>query len=308
MPLHSRKRWVAAKIESVKGTLESFAAGDAKILAFDPEIMQETEFEERAPAGIAMGRLAGVPSEHAGRARIRVEVRGSGSGGTLPVWAQTLLLASSMSSASGGTCSLVSDFDDQPTVSLAVYKNGKREALAGAMCNAVIEGETGKRVFIEFDIRGIWQAPVDAAAPSPITHETTKPLQLKSATFTIGGDAKRIGRFRLDFGNDVQLRMNQAKATAIEHAYLANRSPTVQFDPEDELVADEDYYGAWIAGTTAALALNLGGTTGNQVNIAAPRVQYIDPNGADRNRIQTLDMNGQLNADAGDDEFTIAFP
>ncbi len=240
-----------------------------------------------------------------------MELRGESTATTVPLWAKTLLYAAGMeeadNAAAPGELSLVSGFSSQKTVNFAIWEDGLKKSLAGAMCNARFFGDFAKRIFVEFTLRGIWQTPVDEAHPTGIAHETTTPLQLKSATFTVGGNARKIGRFELDLGNDIQLRPDVASSTGLAHAYLADRAPTLQFDPEADLVANDDIFGDWIAGTTAAFQLMAGSAAGNQVQIDAPRLQYINPQEANRNQLFTHDIQCQLNADAGDDEFTLAF-
>lgn len=306
--IHGRKCWVGAKIEAERGTPETLTADDYAILAYEPEINPEVDFEQRQPAGLAMGQLAAEPTGLGGRARLRVELRGSGDDETptLPHWAATLLIASGMA-ADAGELSLVSDFDDQKCVTLAINKDGLLKQLTGAMCNAIVSGETGRRTWIEFDVRGIWVSPTDEAVPSP-THETTRPLMLKGATLTVGGEGElMIGSFRHDFGNTIELRDDESKDGAFLHAFLADRAPTFEFDPEARKVADHDVFGQWVARTEAALSLQLGSGAGNQLTLAAPRLQYIDPREANRKQLLTHQTRGQFNAEAGDDEFTYTF-
>lgn len=310
-PRNFRRRWVAAKIETTKGTAISLTGSDAKLLVFDPKLEQEMERESRAPAGLASGELAALPGAYNGRFTCRVEARGSGTAGTLPLWASTLLVACGHAVTTvedtSNTLAPISSFDSQSTVTIALWEDGVKKSLAGAMGTFKVGGEYGKRVFIDFDFRGIWQAPVDEAAPS-ITHETTGPLRLAGATFSVGSSGSNISRIEFDQRARVELRPGIGNASALSHAYLGPReAPMVRFDPEARLVADHDIFGLWLAGTTQALSLAIGSAAGNTITLAVPRLQYINPKDGERNGMQIYDVESKAIALAGDDEYSIAF-
>jgi len=306
MPIKGRKKYIAAKIETTKGTAIAVGGTQGKILAFDPVMDQDIEFEDRMPAGISMGSLAGVPGAYAGRFRARVELRGSGTAGTLPLWASTLLVACGNNNtnvaATSDTIAPVSSISDEKTVTIALWEDGVQKKIIGAKGNAVFSGEFGKRLFVEFDFRGVW------VANPTITHETTLPRRFAGATCQLGGAYNLpISRFRFDLGNQIELRPDVTQDSALSYAYNAARKPTISFDPEHVTVATYDLFGKQLASTTAALVITVGSVAGNIITINAPRVQFIDPKTADRQGLLTHEVNCQLNAEAGDDEYSIVF-
>lgn len=313
MAKNYRRAWCAAKIEATAGSAETLAAADAAILAFDPQITPDIQISERAPAGLSSGTLPGQPGLYAARIRIRVELKGSGTIDELPVWAQTLLLASAMDSTvtadTSVVCGLVSAITDQSTATVAVWMDGRRHTAIGCMFNARITGRPGEPLFIEFDGRGIHVTPTDEAAPTGITHESTRPLRLAAATLTLGGVSKtKLNNFNFDFGNDIQLRTDIANASGLAHAYMADRRPTFEIDPEGVSISDDDIWGDFLAGTSKAIAFAIGSVEGNRIAIAAPAYSHENPTPENGQGILRDRIPGRLNSNGGnDDQFTMTY-
>lgn len=306
-PRQNRKKWIAVKIESQKGVAESVDGDDAKILAFDLNIDQENEFEDRAPFGLTMGKIDAVPSEYAGRCRFRVELRGSGTAATRPVWANALLGCGFKETADGYlTWAQTSDIDTQSTVTIVVWEDGVRKSIIGAMGNVIFDmPRFGRRAFAEFDFRGVWVTPTDESAPS-ITHESTAPLRFASANWLLGGSAgPSVSKMRIDMRNEVNLRPDITAESAIAHAFISDQMPRLEFDPEARLVADDDVFGDWLAGTTMAFSLQLGTADANTLTIAGNKLQYIDPKNGSRDGLQVLEVAADFNVTSGDDAISI---
>lgn len=307
-----RKKFVAAKIETTKGTAESLVAANYKILAFDPVLDQDINFADRRPAGIAMGRLESIPEEYKGTAKLRVELKGSGSS-SLPVFASTLLLACGFKSTAitgGVRLDLVSSVADQKCATIGLVEDGMLKVLSGAMGDFEIVGEAGKVAYIDFNMRGIWNLPVDASQPTGITQESTLPLRTADMSLTLGGAAfGKLSRWSFRAGNDVQLRWDMEQVSAIAHAYVADRSPMFAMDPEAVSVADDDLFGDSLAGVTSALAMQLpkdaSAVAGNQILIDAPKVQRTNPKTSNRNGLQSHDIEAIVVG--GDEAYTISF-
>lgn len=309
MPLQTRRRIISAKIEATAGTAETLDSDDSAILGFDVSADPNIEMEDRAPVGLVAGQYNSTLGVYEGTYRLSVELRGSGTAYTLPLWAETLLLASGLEEGTGGVLTPVSTISDQSTATVSLWEDGVKKTIYGSMCNAVIRGsENGKRMMVEFTGMGIWGAPVDASAPTP-THETAKPIRMASSTLTLDSDSSNfISRFEFDLGQDIKLRSDISKAAGAIHAYATgNRQTRLKFDPERNTVTNDDVFGDFLAGTERAAIATFGGTQGNRVVISAPRLQFRNPKTQDRDGLSVYDVECQCNALAGDDEFTISF-
>ena len=106
--------------------------------------------------------------------------------------------------------------------------------------------------------------------------------------------------------NDVQLRKDINAASGFAHAVIVDFDPVLSFDLEAELVANNDIYGAWLAGTEAAVSLVLGTGAGKQITFTIPKLQYREIPEGDRDGLQIYDAVGQCNHSSGDDAVAIA--
>ena len=313
-PLLTRRRVLAAAAETTPGSAETLDAADAAMNVFDIEIQPNIEWAER-PGQSALSPLAGITQARAGQVSFKTEVHGSGNAGApVPTWASVLLPA-----CGWGQATSVFSPDSRPpgaasstlaTVTIGVYENGVYKVLRGCMGTFRIVLTSGGRVMIEWTFTGIWDTPSDVGLLTP-TYPTVTPLKFQGATFTIGSWSPKVSEAALESGGEVYLRPNAGDAAAYDSAVIVARRPVGSFNPEANLVADEDVYGEWLAGTSRALQIILGSGSadGNTVQIDAPAVQYTNVQELDRDGVQADDIGFQCNrsAAAGDDEMTFTF-
>jgi len=124
---------------------------------------------------------------------------------------------------------------------------------------------------------------------------------MQGGTFTLATLAIKISKFSLKMNNDVTFRGDVAGAImvggstgvgGIAHAIIGDYNPEISIDPEAALVADYDYFGAYLAGTTAVISLVL--TDGTDiVTFTFPKVQYKEIKEGNRGGIQIYDITGQ---------------
>ncbi len=312
MPLLTRKRILAAKIEVTPGTAISLAAADATFNVYDMKIEQTTDFQTRDGQGASVAKLPGVSGGTVGKATWKMDLIG---GASAPGWMSTFLPA-----AGFPLTSLVAAPESKPpeasgantkTLTIGGYQDGKFKSICGAMLNMVFKFEAGKKSWIECEAMGLWVAPSNVALIAP-TYVTTAPLRAVSIAMTIGSFVPKWSNFEIDLGNVVVMREDPNNAAGYCMAVIVDRTCKGKFNPEETLTGT---HGATIydpdadfnANTQRALAFSLG-TTGNALAFAAPKLQITKgPGDADRNGVKTQDVEFQLNksASAGDDELTI---
>ena len=299
MPLLSRKKVIKVKNETTKGTAES--ATMLEVMVYNPTINPENVFHQRQLSAW-IGNFAGVVGERSGRCTFSTELKGDGTD-ALNDGLEALLLACGMALATKvySPTSLVAT---QKTVTILVYEDGIKKSICGAMGNVSISGEFGKPVMLEFDFLGRWVAPSDTALPTP-TAETILPMRLASCTLSLGDETPAISTFTFSPNNSVVIREDVSEASGIGYCLISDRDPTIALDMEADLVANDNAYGLWLAGTTAALSLALADADVS-VTIAAAKVQNRSVTEGDRNGVLTHELLGQcIYNTAGDDEFTI---
>ena len=299
--LLTRKRVIKVALEDEKG---SKVAGTIAGFAYDLEIDTDAVFEPRKGTGRYRGHTeAGIIEAKAGVCSFRAEIRGNGTNAMDPFIAACLQACALKNTAE--TYQVHSAIADDKCLSIDVWEDGVKKGLAGAMGNLLLDGLTGKRLFAIFNFRGRWEAPIYEALPSQTPGTEIAPL-LAGGTFTLGGDSLKTSSFGFDLGNVIVPRLDKNAADGIAHFEITDNDPVVSIDPEADLVANHDFYGKWLAGTEGALSLILGTGAGKQITIAAPKVQYRELKGGDREGLKIYDLTGQCNHDSGDDAFSIA--
>lgn len=86
----SRKRQLAAKVESSEGTAETLAAADAKLLVYNPKMSFNPAMFDRNIARTSMSPVGKVVGKRPATFSCGVELRGSGTNTVTPEWAKLL--------------------------------------------------------------------------------------------------------------------------------------------------------------------------------------------------------------------------
>lgn len=309
MPLLKEVRVLAASIEATSGTLETLDAADSVFNAFDVTAQPGIEFIQRKGQG-AFSYLPGVLAERIGTINFKTHLFGNGSA-TTPTWASTLLpMCGFVGSSDTYSPSSAAPGSNVKTGSLAVFENGVRKMLRGAVGNCKMIFPTGKLVMLEWTFMGAWQTVADVAVPAP-TYPTIRPLRYAAGTITLGGSALYGHEMlEIDFGNTILMRHDPTAAdgSGISTGLITGRRVTGRMNPESQLVATHDVYGGWLAGTEYALSIALTDST-DTITIAAPKLQRTNVQEGDRSGLQIDDIEFQCNrsAAAGNDELTIDF-
>lgn len=298
-PLLTRKRVIKVVLESPKG---SKAAGTEAILVFDLEINPTSPFEERKGSGLYRGHtVKGVHGERSGVCSFKCELRANGSGG-MDAGLAILLQACGLKKTSE-TYQVHSTHASDETISIDVWEDGVKKGLGGASGNVTFEGDTGKRMFCNFEFSGVWQAPVDDALPA-YAPGSTAPMLIQGGTFTLAGESIKIGRFSLNMGTNPIPRMDVDSTGGIAYYAITDYNSVIGLDPEADLVAGYDYHAAWLAGTEVAVSLIVNDGT-DKVTFTIPKVQYRELAEGDREGIQIYDLTGQCNPSSGNDNVAI---
>lgn len=305
-PLLSRLKTIEVKLEAAKGTLET--TGFTALKVMDPEIVPTSPFEDRRGTGGYLGFTnTGCLGERSGKCTFTAELRGNGSGGLDPGLA--ILLQACAFKQATQVYNLHSAPADQKCISINVYEGaivggtGKKKSLAGAMGKVSFAGIVGKRMMLKFEFMGRWVAPTDATVPA-YAPSTVAPLLIQGGTFTLAALAIKIGSFDLDIGSNVVMRLDPVAAGGIGYCMITDYEPILKMDPESDLVAGYDIYGAWLAGTEAAVALAVKNAA-DTVTFDIPKLQYRTITPGDRDGIAVEMIEGQCNVSTGEDSVKI---
>ena len=302
MSLIKKRRVFAFAPETTAGTPVSLNVSNG-CFSLDPEIQGEIPMHDRVATG-SLSRLPAIPGARKGKLSVSFELAGGGSAPE-PTWAPLLLMCGMTAS------SHVYTFNSNPanysTGTLGVFEGGRYKVLAGAMGTFAIDAQYGQPGMIKFDFEGIWQPPTDVPMIAPPSYSVTPP-RFAAATLTIGAFTPRISKFSIEAGNSLKMVEDPTQLSAYSRCLITDRAVKGKLDPAAELVGTWDAYGLWLAGTTGALNLVIGGVANNTITIAAPYLQTANIQEGAREQLVTDDLDFIAAATAaGDNEFSITF-
>lgn len=309
-PLLTRKRVIQVSLESVKG---DGTAAATDILVFDLSLEPTDAMVTRDGTGKGLGHTspAITDGEGKGTCRFKTELRGTGSNDIDPAL-RILLQGLGLEETPAKTFKPTSVYATQKTLNFTHYQilstatdKAIQKSLKGAMGTGKLISDKG-RMILDLEFSGVYVIQTKATAPT-VAYSTRKPINWGYSTnaFTLASQSIKISKFEFDFGNKVVPRMNNG---AVSHYMISDRDPTITIDPETDLVANYDLYGAWLAGTEVAASMVLREAT-DIFTFSVPKFQYRTPKAGDRDGILIDDVTGQCNIsvmNTGDDEYTFA--
>ncbi|MEE9609543.1 MAG: hypothetical protein V3U03_17535 [Myxococcota bacterium] len=381
MPLLTRKKQFALKVESVEGTAETLAAADVVMEVEETEANYTPEMQERDPlrkhlspkgsvVGIEMGEATGRTETAPGATTttkpnvdrlllacgLQVHtarsflLAGAPAGTFLPgeritgdavgdgffvrldtltvtyveivAFAATEVVTGSISAATATTDATPALADvgfgyrpnsvNPDSFTAAVMADGIRKQVFGARAEASLEvGGTGQVGFWAFTMSGAMTSPVDSVLFAGVTVPDDVPETFKNAAVkTDDATELCVDTFNLALGNTVARRSCSNAATGVKSYRITNRRPVISIDPEAELEATINFFGKFAGGTLFSFYAQIGSTAGKRTIVCAPRVQYQEMPGGDREGIMiyspTLLCTKGGHPD-GDDEVLIVF-
>jgi hypothetical protein len=305
-PLLTKRRILAAAIESTPGTAVSLTSSNVIINALDASIDANIPYNERTSQG-AFGRLASNVGAYSGGIKFRVEASGGGTAGTAPAYASVLFPACGMT-ASSGTFTPISAFASQSTVTIAIFEDGIQKTLKGAMGTWTYEVDDGKISYWNFDFKGVWTPVLTEALLTPEFLTAVIPPRAANMTLTVGSYVPTCSKLSINYGAQVEMRQDVTQPSGYISAVITDRKVTGSLDPETTTVANYDQFGAWLGGTAGALTATIG-ASGTGFTISAPVTQYVDIKEGNRSGIttSTLDFIACQSGSTPDSEISIAF-
>ncbi len=309
----SNRQILGAKIEAVEGTAESLAGADCNIQLLEPPKFEPMiSMFERKLIDASYSAFKQIPGTRLAKISVKVEAKGSGTAGTAPALGKlnkACGLGETVVAVTSVTYAPVSALASVPTLTMAVYVDGVRQQIRGARGNRKYSAKNGEPGVYDYEFTGVYDGVTDVALPTPSGVETTVPVALLSALFSVASFSAFISQLQFDLGNSLEPRPDINQASGYISTLLTNRNVKGSFDPELELVATHDWYGKWIGGNTGVLTWKHPGAAGNILIVSAPVCQYIKLSNQDRNGIATLGLDFLLarSAAGGNDEVSEAW-
>lgn len=309
----SNRQVVAAKIEVTEGTAETLAAADANVQILEPAKWEPNiSMFERKLLDVSYSNFKQIPGTRLATISFKVENKGSGTAGTAPALGKLFKacgLGETVVASTSVTYAPVSALASVPTLTVAIYQDGVRKQIRGARGNVKYSAKNGEPGMFEFTFLGVYDAVTDQTLLTPSGVETTVPVALLSALFSVASFSAFISQISFDMGNTLAPRPDINQASGYISTLLTGRKPTGGFDPELELVATHDWYGRWLAGTTGALTWKHAGSAGNICTFSVPVCQYTKVSDGDREGVALapVEFLAVRNSTGGNDEISIAY-
>lgn len=305
MPLLSRKRVFAAKTETTPGTAESLTGSDGAFNVYDATLQATIEVEKREGQG-SFDMLAGVPGSRLGTMTFRTDLWWDGTA-TMPSWASTLLPACGWVDSSG-TFNPTTEVpgSNVKTLTMALYEDGLKKSIAGAMGTFRVVCPAGKMAFIEWTFTGVWQAVTDSSLLSP-TYPTDSPIRYASATSQYNSVDLCVENVTFDAGNTLTPKECASTAAGFDYVLVTNRTPTITCNPEAALVATSDVYGDWLSASEAEFTVLLDGPSTSTLELQALKAQIVNAQEGDRNGIQTDELTFDCNRNGATADQSLQF-
>lgn len=187
-----------------------------------------------------------------------------------------------------------------------------RHRLIGARGNVSVNAAVGEFPTFDFTFTGTYVDQVDEATLTG-TFEDQDPTQVQFAALSL---AQRYGEketdlcaatWSVDMANNIAIRDCINASNATEGAFLTAREPTISYDPEAILAAQEPIWSYLENGTSVEWWVRHGTVDGNIVCFHAPNHQITNISYADRNNIRVFNIDGALARLTGNDELQILF-
>lgn len=184
------------------------------------------------------------------------------------------------------------------TATIALWEGGRRSRLVGANGTGTIAPTgPGGRLQLQLQAMGVFEAPTDAAVPTPPTLAGDG-YEFRGATLTLNSaNVPKVDTFSLNLNGTVSPREDATAAAGVRSFHTDHNDPaTLELPTETLSVADADTLGAFIAANSGALFLQCADPAGNTLVIGSPQAQRAQVADGDRGGTrldtQTLALHG----------------
>lgn len=308
MPLFTRNRLLLAKSESTYGTSLTPAGADALLVSnLEVEPLQMELVDRELIKGF-MGNSAQVVGQRMASVQFSVELAGSGTAGTAPKWgpvmkacgfSETIVATTSVTyapvSTSFSSCTL--DFRN----------DGIKQVILGARGTVAIEMAAGDIPRLNFEMMGLYGAPVDDTPPGSVTYDKqAQPLVVSAdntTTVSVHSFSACMQAFSLELANNMVFRQ---LAGCSKQVLITDRAPSGEITIELPTIQTKDFFAIASAQTEGAVTWTHGTTAGNIVQLTANNCSIGAPSYEDGDGIQHITLPIRpIPSGSGNNEFSL---
>lgn len=307
MSKRTRNVLLLAKIETTYGTdpvpVAALNAMHARVTTYQPTV---TEFAERANMRPQFGSPGQVQVSNHSEVDVEVELAGAGTAGNAPAYGPLLRACGLKETIDAGVNVIYTPDTDAPeTVTFYYNLDGIRHIMTGSRGTVTFDLTSRAIPMMRFHMVGLFEEVDDALMPTDANYDTFRaPLainKINTPSWSIHGQSGALQSVSIDLGNTVTYR----NLIGQEKVVISDRRVSGQASFEMVSVATHAWHEAIRLGTLGALSLTHGSNTGDIIKIDGPKVQLTNPQYADSDGIQMLNVGLDFQPNAGDDEFVL---
>lgn len=321
MTVRTKKRVLAAKIETTAGVAETLSATDGGLLVSDLSWDLNIEMVARDYMKDDLGKIKPVPGKRYGSFSFTTEIRGKNSAFTssnVPEVGKYLLgcgfseVVDTTIGSETVTYQPTSDQTAMKTLTMTLYNDKRAIKLSGCRGNVSIAGNNGEYGKFSFTFSGVIESVADAAILNVDLSDEVglNPPLLLGTSFSLNDGsayAAKISSISVDMGNTVTMREDMSETHGYTFPEITDRNPTGSIDPEMDTEANYSFLGNWLAGTSAEISFSAGTVQYNSFAITIPTATTTQVSDGERESLATAELSFELNSTSGDDEITIEF-
>ena len=303
----TRNAVLLVKLQPVAGTDAAPVGATNAIMAMNISAQPvSAEFAKRNNIKPYLGNMGSVPVAIHAEITFEVELAGAGTAGTVPKYGALLRTCAFGETVTPGTSVVYAPVSNAMEFATLHYNlDGLLCKMTDAKGTVSFELNAKGIPVMKYKFIGLYSTPTDAALPTGVDYSGFKdPVAVNkdnTPTASLHGVQGKVQSISVDMANSLVYR-NLIGSESIE---LPDRQPTGSFVMELESVATKDWFTTIKNGTLGALSVVHGKTAGNIVELAAPKVQVLDPSFSDSDGIVMLSTKLDIQPNTGNDEFVL---
>lgn len=313
--LLKRRRQLAAKVETTKGTAATLAfdASESKTLIWNSSFTTEFEVFEREVERATLDRLSHLIGKTQAKIAFDIEIRRTNATDVVDDWFMFLEGCGFKKTVNVGTSIVYKPSSvqaDHKCMTQWLFIDGVRLGIAGAVGTVSFSGKTGQPWLAHFEFTGKYAGAADAALLAP-TPETQVPAMFHNVGLSTNfGSALSpvMSMLELNVGNEIEPRESVNQSTGILHHIIKGRKPTGRFDPDLVTVATAggNYYSYMEQATKGTIGFSI---QSGKIAVALNNIQATAIEDSESGGQQKAGFPFAINGDtfAGDDSIVLTF-
>lgn len=286
MAYQASKRFLIAKVEGTPGTAEDLAAADLNCWVADPVFTPGIEMDNSLKIATPdSGKYEDIAGAQTGEIAVKVPMTLPSAATTPPNWGKFLRGCGMIGAVEGTTLGYsYTPLQAGEKVTMTMYvvdvdRGGTPVGIAHKIAGAMGDGSinfpgVGKQGYLDLKFKGKYIATADITANnlvalcSIVSIDSGAPITLINALCSIDSVVQKVSSIKLNFGNDVQPEINTNDGTGYDQFAIADRNPTLQYNPLKQTVAAYDSEAKQIAMTGQIITFKLDKTIDCTLKVA----------------------------------------